>query len=734
MTEKAEAGGKRLMPHISRTGAWSLSIGVSIGWGSLVITSSTYLSEAGPAGSVLGMIAGMLIMLVISKNYHYMMNCCPDAGGSYAFARDTFGHDHGFLVSWFLTLTYLAVLWANATALPLFARYFIGDMFEFGRMYSFFGYDVYLGEALLTVAAILLTAVLCSCSRKASMKIMIGMAMCFTAGIMVCSIAAILGHDRSFSPAFTPDSGAVSQILHIAAISPWAFIGFESISHASEEFSFRRNKSFRILAFSVISTAALYILVTLLSASAYPERYGSWLEYIRDLPNLDGIEGLPAFYAASHYLGQAGTGILMAALLSLVCTSLIGNTLALSRLFYSMGKDRILPERCAALNRRGIPGNAVWLIAAVSLVVPFLGRTAIGWIVDITTLGATLIYGFTSACAAKRARIEGNRKERITGIAGMIIMIGFGLYLLVPNLFSAGSMETETYFLFVVWSVAGFIYFRIILKHDDSSRFGQSIIVWIALLSLVLFVSLVWMSQSLISTAEKSIDAVEAYYQQEGIQEDIGIGAAQLSILQGVNARSMAVVVTLFGIALGILVNNYSLMSKKAKESTTQLGIVRDMANTDPLTGVKSKHAYVEKVREINEGIRNGTAAEFAIAVCDVNGLKQVNDTLGHQAGDQYIRKASDMICGIFVHSPVYRIGGDEFAVYLNGHDYEAREELMKKLHDMSEANIKLGEAVVSGGLSDYAGDSDVQTVVERADAQMYREKQLLKSLGAQTR
>ena len=279
-----------------------------------------------------------------------------------------------------------------------------------------------------------------------------------------------------------------------------------------------------------------------------------------------------------------------------------------------------------------------------------------------------------------------------------------------------------------------FIYFRIILKHDDSSRFGQSIIVWIALLSLVLFVSLVWMSQSLISTAEKSIDAVEAYYQQKGIQEDIGIGAAQLSILQGVNARSMAVVVTLFGIALGILVNNYSLMSKKAKESTTQLGIVRDMANTDPLTGVKSKHAYVEKVSEINAGIRNGTAAEFAIAVCDVNGLKQVNDTLGHQAGDQYIRKASDMICGIFAHSPVYRIGGDEFAVYLNGHDYEAREELMKKLHDMSEANIKLGEAVVSGGLSDYAGDSDVQTVVERADAQMYREKQLLKSLGAQTR
>ena len=107
-------------------------------------------------GSMLGMIIGGLIMIIISRNYHYMMNCYPDAGGSYAFARDTFGYDYGFLTAWFLMLTYLAMLWANATALPLFARYFIGDIFRVGRMYSLFGYEVYLGEALLSVAAVVL--------------------------------------------------------------------------------------------------------------------------------------------------------------------------------------------------------------------------------------------------------------------------------------------------------------------------------------------------------------------------------------------------------------------------------------------------------------------------------------------------------------------------------------------------------------------------------------------------
>ena len=62
-------------------------------------------------------------------------------------SQEQFGYDHGFLTAWFLTMTYLAVFWANATSLPLFARYFLGNIFRFGRLYTLFGYEVYLGEA-----------------------------------------------------------------------------------------------------------------------------------------------------------------------------------------------------------------------------------------------------------------------------------------------------------------------------------------------------------------------------------------------------------------------------------------------------------------------------------------------------------------------------------------------------------------------------------------------------------
>lgn len=155
-----------LSPHISPAAAWALSLGTTIGWGSLVVTSNTYLIQAGPAGSIIGLIIGAVIMLVMARNYHYMMNAFPDAGGAYSYAKEMFGYDYGFLTSWFLVLTYAAVLWANITSLPLFARYFIGDIFRTGRLYTIFGYEVYAGEIVLIYAALALTVLLLVMSRK----------------------------------------------------------------------------------------------------------------------------------------------------------------------------------------------------------------------------------------------------------------------------------------------------------------------------------------------------------------------------------------------------------------------------------------------------------------------------------------------------------------------------------------------------------------------------------------
>ena len=167
---------------------------------------------------------------------------------------------------------------------------------------------------------------------------------------------------------------------------------------------------------------------------------------------------------------------------------------------------------------------------------------------------------------------------------------------------------------------------------------------------------------------------------------------------------------------------------KRELEYERQLSSAREAANRDPLTGVKSKHAFVEAEKRWNETIAAGPDA-FAVAICDVNGLKTVNDTQGHMAGDEFIRRTCAVICNVFKHSPVYRIGGDEFAVILTGQDYERREELRSLIEAHNRENGRECGVVIACGMADFDPDADqrFEQVFQRADARMYENKNALK-------
>ena len=115
--------------------------------------------------------------------------------------------------------------------------------------------------------------------------------------------------------------------------------------------------------------------------------------------------------------------------------------------------------------------------------------------------------------------------------------------------------------------------------------------------------------------------------------------------------------------------------------------------------------------------------------ICDVNDLKKVNDLLGHTAGDDHIRSACKLICNIFKHSPVFRIGGDEFAIILRGEDYGSRFTLLNELHIASLDNKKHGQVIVACGMAEYIRGKDyyVSDVFNRADNSMYEDKKSLK-------
>ena len=734
----------KLQPYLSPLAVWALSVGSAIGWGSLVVTSSSYLSQAGPLGSIIGLLIGFVMMLMVSNHYHFLANRYPGTGGLYNYSKNIFGYDRAFLIAWLMFLVYISIFWANATSIPLFARYFLHSIFKKGYLYTIFGYEVYLGEALLTLAVMALVALLCMKSKKTTAHIMVVMVLLFTIGITVCFIAAMLGHGRSgmsMSPDLLPDRSVTRQIVRIAFISPWAFIGFETVSHSASEYRFRHGNMFRVLVISVTVTTALYIFIILMSVSAYPEGCSGWLDYISRLDEFEGISGLPAFYAAYYYMGRTGVNILMVSLLSLVLTSLIGMLRALSRLCFAVAQDDILPERFAVLNDKQIPVNAILLVLLVSLPIPFLGRTAIGWIVDTTTIGAIFIYGFASAAVFKASGQEGRKMDRFISGVCLLILAVFAVFILLPGAFSDYTIATETYVLMAAWSLLGLLYFHRVISKDHARRFGKAIIVWLALLVFIVLMAMTWAERINEETENAVMSEISEYIDGTAAPEKLEMDkdeflAAELDRLHDANYNSIMVIVGLFGLSLVIMVSNYRSMQKWERLANKERDEARNVALTDPLTGVKSKHAFLLKQEQIDAEIRDGMAEAFSVAVCDVNGLKVINDTLGHKAGDEYIRKACKIICDIFKHSPVFRTGGDEFVVVLRGSDHQIRNELVAALHDLSVEHIGTNEVVVSGGLSEYIPGSDVSLhdAFERADALMYEEKRRLKEMGAISR
>lgn len=167
------------------------------------------------------------------------------------------------------------------------------------------------------------------------------------------------------------------------------------------------------------------------------------------------------------------------------------------------------------------------------------------------------------------------------------------------------------------------------------------------------------------------------------------------------------------------------------KEQKEEIGSAKQVAYRDPLTGVKSKNAYVEAVEKLNASIKKEIITDLGIMVFDLNDLKTVNDTLGHEAGDQYIKDGCMMICKKFAHSPVFRIGGDEFTVILQGSDFNNREGLISEFENEVEENLKSNKVVVASGLGIYIPDKDkyVDDIFERADKKMYERKKSLKEM-----
>ncbi|MCR4884031.1 MAG: APC family permease [Clostridiales bacterium] len=471
-----ESGLKR---QLNPMHVWAIAFGCVIGWGSFINPGKKFLPNSGVAGTAIAMVLGALVMVIIAFSYTYMVPKYPKAGGEFTFTKMCFGKNLAFICGWFLVVAYLTNVPMNSTAIGLIVDGLDGnaDLLKFGFHYSIAGFDIYMGEMLLAMSILILFGWLNIIGVRKAGFVQTVLSIMLVTCVFTLFIAALVsakakginmqpiwGFDKSAAMAANATTaeigqyahkgtaGILSAILATFAIAPWAYVGFDAIPQAAEEFNFSFRKVAGIMIVAIVFGCFVYTSNNTVAAAAlenWPDRVmaGEWVLLV----------------AAEELLGTFGKVLIGLGVSCAVLSGIMGFYLASSRLMYSMSRDGYLPEWFGRVDSKyGTPKNAMIFCVIVSLSGPILGREALGWFVDMSAIGASIGYFFTCASTLITMKRDGDGGAflKYTAILGVIFSTIFMILQLIPIPGLSGvHFGKESYIMLIVWVLIGLVFY-----------------------------------------------------------------------------------------------------------------------------------------------------------------------------------------------------------------------------------------------------------------------------------
>ncbi len=488
--------------HLTVLDVWAMAFGCMVGWGAFVMPGSTFLPVAGPAGTIIAMAIGLIIMLVIGTCISYLMMRSAMPGGIYAYTKEALGRDHAFLCSWFLCLSYLTIVFLNGTALFLLLRGLLGDTVHRGYYYTIANKNVYLYEVLLSVFALAGIGFLFLVAKTVLRHLATVLASILLAGIVITTVFCLPHVDlHDILETFDcRDANRGFAIFSLILLAPWAFVGFEVAAFERAHFNFHGRKIKRVIFSSIILAALAYIAMTIISVSAVPDGYASWTAYIADLDNLSGIASIPTFYAAKNAMGPTGIAIIAITALAAILTGIIEAYHAIIHMLSSMAEDKILSDKFSKT------AYCIFFVMILSVLISLLGRNTLSWFIDLTAFGAIVAYGYTSAAAYKIAKAEANFRIMAAGLAGTVISAILGIVQIVPRLVVLDTMSCEAFLLLSLWCLLGFVFYWHTVRQNMLTEYSEMSTSGLALFALLVYTALMWFGKLLMG--QKNLDDV----------------------------------------------------------------------------------------------------------------------------------------------------------------------------------------------------------------------------------
>ncbi len=432
----------------------ALALGAVIGWGNFILPEVTFLPRSGVLGSSLGFIISGILISFIVVAYGYMIERVPVAGGEFSYGYAGFGTKGGFVCGWAILLGYIAITCANLMGIALVFRALAPGLLTRGELYVVAGWPVYMGELLFLIAIILLFTYTNYRGIEFAGSVQVILAVALTLGILILVFGSVSAEGSTLSnlqPVLPKNVSLFGGIVGIVAISPWLFIGFDTVPQFTEELNFSASKTTGLMLFSVLVGALLYAATTYSVAVFAP--FDQLIVTLKE-----NNAPFATAYISEVLFGRIGPIILGIAMLGAVLSGVNAFIIASSRLLLAMGRGKLLPSSFAKVHPvYQTPSAALLFVCFFAITSIFFGRAVVVWLVDMSSVGTALAYFITCMVAIKVMKREKNQKGVVVAtIAAAVSMMCF-LLLIVPG--SPAFIAKEPWIALAAYIVLGILFF-----------------------------------------------------------------------------------------------------------------------------------------------------------------------------------------------------------------------------------------------------------------------------------
>ena len=446
-------------------GAWDILViafGAMIGWG-WVVSTGDWINAGGVLGAALGFVIGGIMIFFVGLTYAELTAAMPQCGGEHVFSHKAMGPIGSFICTWAIVLGYVSVACFEACALPTIITYIYPPFLQ-GYLYTVAGFDVYASWLIVAVVVALLImwinirGVKAAANLQTILTVIIGVC-----GILLIVASVFTGDSSNLQGhLFNNDIGVVQSVFQVALVTPFFFIGFDVIPQASEEMDIPLKQIGFMVIFAITLGALWYIGMCLAVGFAAP---------------MSAIENstIPLADAAAMVFGsKIFAYILIVAGIGGIITSWNAMFMGSTRILFAMGRAKLLPAVFAKKSKYNTPSAAILLSGIVGIVAPFLGKNAISWFMDASSLGTVVAY----LCVAISFFIL-HKKEpdlqrplrlkapRVIGVLGVLSCIFF-ISLYMP--FGSSALTKIEWGMIACWVVLGIILMLINKKNKVTKR------------------------------------------------------------------------------------------------------------------------------------------------------------------------------------------------------------------------------------------------------------------------